>query len=121
MRRVAKRIRRHQMATLAHFGLEKGLDHGQRSRGARRQHQAPLLNWYAGRRRQFGPNIAGPARQAPAVAALLPRDGYESKIADRGAVGARVPLDQRRPLADAGRSPGMGKTHDAAADHCKVK
>ncbi len=59
--------------------------------------------------RQISPYIPGAAREPPAFAAFLARNGYEAEIADRSAVGTHIPLNERHTPAGLRRHIGMAR------------
>ena len=72
-------------------------------------------------RRGWTTGACATAAAKAAFAALLTGDGYEPEIADRGAIGARIPLDYRHALAGLNSSPGMSQPDDATAHHSEIE
>ncbi|WPE19238.1 hypothetical protein ShzoTeo12_04020 [Shinella zoogloeoides] len=67
------------------------------------------------------PDIAGAAGPCPMLASLLAGNGDEAEIADRGADGPGVALDDGDPLALAGRGERRAEPDDAGADDDEIE
>ena len=106
-----------QLAAFAHDRvIPEGLQHGGGFRAAADDGEAMLQHRDAGSGGDLLPDVAGPHGAAPAVAILLAGDRHEAEIADGGAHGALVAVDDDGAEAQAGRGQGMSKPHDAGAD-----
>ena len=118
---VAALRRREQFAAFAHDRVAaEGFQHGGSLGAAGDDGEAMLQHRDAGGRRDLFPDVAGPHGAAPAVAVLLAGHGDEAEIADGGADGALVAVDDDCAKAEAGGGEGMGETHDAGADDCDI-
>ena len=120
--RVGRLARRQQLAVLAHLGgagtpparpPPRGAAPPGRGRDARRGCPPPAPP--RPRRR------ASASRAASMSPALLPGDGDEAEIADRGAVGLRVAVDHHHALAQPRGGQRMGETADAGPDHGEIE
>ncbi len=79
-----------------------------------------MLDRDAGGPRQAGPKIARAAGPAPGLAARLTGDSDEAEVADRGAVGRAVTIDNNHAFAKPRGGPGVGETDNAGADYREV-
>ena len=113
--------RRQQLAILAHLGGPESLEHGHRLRPAHGHGEAAMLDPDAGRRRQLGPDVTRAHGASPALALLLPRDGDEAEIADRGTIGLRVALDHRHLQSAPRRRERMSEPADARPDNGQIE
>ncbi len=117
-RETAARLKRAQkLATLAHLGAAERLEHRRGFRPSHRDRKSGMFDPDARGRGHFGPDLPRPHRPLPALAALLPGDGDETEIADRGAVRPCIALDDHDPQAAAHARKRVGQTTDAATDH----
>ncbi len=108
-------------AALGHLGLQKGLEHGLRLRTAGDHRQAALQHRDPGGAGHLAPHLGRAPGAPPDLAPLLPRDRHEAEVADRGAIGLGVTIDDHDALAQPRGRQGVGQAHDAGADHGKIE
>jgi hypothetical protein len=92
----------------AHVRLQEGLDHRARLRAASNREQAALDDWDLRGIGDLEPDLDRSLRAPPAFAALLAGDRDEAEVADRSAVGLRVPVDHKNALSAPGGGERMG-------------
>ena len=110
-----------QQTPLAHFGLQKRLDHRARFRAARDNDHAALDDFDAGGPGHLQPDVTGSHRPAPHLAAFLAADRDEAEIAHRSAIGLRVAIDDDDAKTTTDGGERMGKTDNAGADNGEVE
>lgn len=66
------------------------------------------------------PDVAGAHRALPALAGLLAGYGHEAEVADRGAVGLGIAVDDDDALAAPRRRQRVGEADDAGADDGQI-
>ena len=110
-----------QLAVRSHLGRPERLEDGHGFRPAHGHRQSAMLDPDAGGRRHLGPDVARAHGPAPALALLLPGNGDEAEIADRGAVGLGVALDHRDLEPAPCRRQRMGEPADPRPDDREVE
>ena len=109
-----------QRTAFAHLGLQERFGDAQRFGPPHDEQKTRLLDRDAGLRRNIRPDVAGAPRALPSFAARLARDGDEAEIADRGAVGAAVALDDDDAFAQPRRRVSVRKSQNTRADDRQI-
>jgi hypothetical protein len=104
-------FRREFYAAFCHLGAQESIDHRFGFAKPGGEHHAALDDRDTGLIDGLRPDIARPPRHRPAIAGALAGDGDgdEAKIADRGAIGLRIAVDDDNSLAAFRRRIGMGE------------
>jgi hypothetical protein len=109
-----------ELAALAHFGLQKGLEYCDRLRTPRHHPQTPLQYGNAGLSGDLFPNGTGAPGASPRGAAFLAAHRNEAKVSHRRAIrlGVAVNDDDAKPASC--RGTGARQADDSCADDRQV-
>ena len=112
--------RRQPFAAIGHLGAQESIDHRFGFVEPRGEHHAALNDGDAGFFSHLCPDIPRLPRHGPAIAGLLARDGDETEIAHRSAIGLRIAVDDNDTLAALGRRMRVRQADDTGTGNGEI-